>query len=157
MKKFHRNMSIVSEGGTKLYEKTVKSLLLTGTDLLDFSDDDWRIAVKYDELVLARTTPDQKLKAVKMFQEEKYIVAVTGDGVNDSPALKCADIGIAMGGGSEVAMDAAQMVLLDNSFTSIVVAIKNGRLVFKNLRKVILYLLPAGSFAEAVPIVGKIF
>ncbi len=107
--------------------------------------------------MFARTTPEQKLLIVKEFQHDSYIVGVTGDGVNDAPALKSADIGIAMGSGSEVAMEASQMVLLDNSFTSILIAIENGRLVFDNLRKVILYLLPAGSFAELVPILTNIF
>jgi sodium/potassium-transporting ATPase subunit alpha len=133
------------------------SLLLTGSEIEKLTDDDWRFITTYEEIVLARTTPEQKLTTVKQFRKDDYIVAVTGDGVNDAPALKNADIGIAMGSGSEVAMEAAQMVLLDSSFTSILVAIENGRLVFYNLRKVILYLLPAGSFAELVPILVNIF
>ena len=106
-----------------------RSLLLTGADLETLSDEhgDWRIITKYEEIVFARTTPSQKLKVVEEFKKDRNIVAVTGDGVNDSPALKAANIGIAMGGGSEVAMEAAQMVLLDNSFHSIVVAIENGK------------------------------
>ena len=135
-----------------------RSLLLTGADLETLNDDRyWRIITKYEEIVFARTTPSQKLKVVEEFKKDKNVVAVTGDGVNDSPALKAANIGIAMGGGSEVAMEAAQMVLLDNSFNSMVVAIENGRLVFDNLRKVILYLLPAGSFSEVVPIILNIY
>ena len=135
----------------------VYSLLLNGSDIEQLTDSNWRIITKYDEIVLARTTPEQKLKTVNEFRKDGFIVAVTGDGVNDAPALKNADIGIAMGSGSEVAMEASQMVLLDNSFTSILIAIENGRLVFDNLRKVILYLLPAGSFAEVVPILVNIF
>jgi sodium/potassium-transporting ATPase subunit alpha len=135
-----------------------RSLLLTGSDLEQLEDTSyWRIITKYEEIVFARTTPTQKLKVVEEFKKRRNIVAVTGDGVNDSPALKAANIGIAMGGGSEVAMEAAQVVLLDNSFNSMMIAIENGRLVFENLRKVVLYLLPAGSFSEAVPIILNIY
>ena len=77
--------------------------------------------------------------------------------MNDAPALKRADIGIAMGSGSEVAMEAAQLILLDNNFASILIAIKNGRLVFRNLRKVILYLLPGGCMGELIPTLMSIF
>ena len=124
------------------------SLLLNGSDIDFLMDNDWRSITKYKEIVFARTTPEQKLKIVSEFQNDGYIVGVTGDGVNDAPALKKADIGIAMGSGSEVAMEASQMILLDNSFGAILTAIENGRLVFDNLRKVILYLLCAGSMGE---------
>jgi len=137
------------------YEKS--ALLLTGADLEYFNAEDWRLVTPYSEIVFARTTPEQKLRIVQEFQHDNYVVGVTGDGVNDAPALKCADIGIAMGGGSEVAMEAAQLVLLDNNFSSILVAIKNGRLVFANLRKVILYLLPGGCMAELIPMLIMIF
>ncbi|CAF1079929.1 unnamed protein product, partial [Brachionus calyciflorus] len=133
------------------------SLLLNGSDMELLNDDDWRLVTVYDEVVFARTTPEQKLRIVKEFQKDGFVVGVTGDGVNDAPALKSADIGIAMGGGSEVAMEASQMVLLDNSFQAILIAIENGRLVFDNLRKVILYLLPAGSIGELCPILVNIF
>jgi sodium/potassium-transporting ATPase subunit alpha len=139
-------------------DHTFRSLLLTGTDLDMLNDEnDWNVITKYEEIVFARTTPSQKLKVVEEFKKRRNIVAVTGDGVNDSPALKAANIGIAMGGGSEVAMEASQMVLLDNTFNSIVVAIENGRLVFENLRKVILYLLPAGTFSQIVPLILNIY
>jgi len=133
------------------------SLLLSGTDIEKLNKDDWRKITKYKEIVFARTTPEQKLKIVKEFQQDGFIVGVTGDGVNDAPALKSADIGIAMGSGSEVAMEASQLVLLDSNFSSILIAIRNGRLVFKNLRKVILYLLPGGCFAELIPVLMSIF
>ena len=73
-----------------------RSLLLTGTDLETLHESDWRIITKYEEIVFARTTPTQKLKVVEEFKRDRNIVAVTGDGVNDSPALKAANIGIAM-------------------------------------------------------------
>ena len=143
--------------GPNQQEPSLQSLLLTGVDLLELTEPEWRIVTQYKEIVFARTSPTQKLQIVENLQIDKNVVAVTGDGVNDSPALKQADIGIAMGGGSEVAMEAAQMVLLDNSFNSLVIAIENGRLVFDNLRKVVLYLLPAGTFSELVPLLLNIY
>jgi sodium/potassium-transporting ATPase subunit alpha len=133
------------------------SLLLTGADLENLSSEDWRLVTPYKEIVFARTTPEQKLRTVKEFQRDQFVVGVTGDGVNDAPALKSADIGIAMGSGSEVAMEASELVLLDNNFASILIAIRNGRLVFDNLRKVILYLLPGGCFAELIPVLMSMF
>jgi sodium/potassium-transporting ATPase subunit alpha len=126
------------------------ALVLNGSDIDLLTDYDWRVITKYQEIVFARTTPEQKLKIVNEFQHDGYVVGVTGDGVNDAPALKKADIGIAMGSGSEVAMEASQMVLLDNCFSSILIAIENGRLVFDNLRKVIIYLLSAGCMGEVI-------
>ncbi len=137
------------------YDKS--ALLLTGADLENLSDEDWRLVTPYKEIVFARTTPEQKLRCVKEFQRDSYVVGVTGDGVNDAPALKSADIGIAMGSGSEVAMEASELVLLDNNFSSILIAIRSGRLVFDNLRKVILYLLPGGCFAELIPVLMSMF
>ncbi|KXN71427.1 HAD-like protein, partial [Conidiobolus coronatus NRRL 28638] len=118
-----------------------RALILTGSELNELTTLDW---------------DKQKLKIVQEFQARDHIVGVTGDGVNDSPALKNADVGVAMGGGSQVAIEAAHMVLLDNNFASILVAIENGRLVFDNLKKVILYLLPAGSFSEMIPILVNV-
>jgi sodium/potassium-transporting ATPase subunit alpha len=115
------------------------------------TDPHWDIACSYEEVVFARTTPEQKLRIVKELQKRGCCVGMTGDGVNDSPSLKQADIGIAMGGGSDVAIEAADMVLLE-SFSSITIAIQRGRLVFDNLQKSILYLLPAGSFSELMPV-----
>jgi sodium/potassium-transporting ATPase subunit alpha len=148
-------MRIKHKENNEPYEKS--SILLTGHDLETMTGEDWRLVTPYQEIVLARTTPEQKLQAVIEFQQDGYIVGVTGDGVNDAPALKCADIGIAMGSGSEVAMEAAQLVLLDNNFSSILIAIENGRLVFANLRKVVLYLLPGGSLGELIPVLMSIF
>jgi sodium/potassium-transporting ATPase subunit alpha len=102
------------------------------------------------EVVFARTTPSQKLLIVNACQKSGYIVAVTGDGVNDSPAIKQADIGIAMGSGSDVAKNAADMLLLDDNFCSIVNGVEQGRVVFDNLKKSITYTLTS-NIPELTP------
>lgn len=133
-----------------------KSLLLEGPQLNDLSESDWDLICRYEEIVFGRTTPDQKLRIVNQLQKRGNAVAVTGDGVNDAPALRAADVGIAIAGGSDVAMEAADLVLLDR-FDSIVDAIRLGRLVFQNLQKVIGYLLPAGSWSEIWPVLMNVF
>jgi sodium/potassium-transporting ATPase subunit alpha len=101
------------------------------------------------EVVFARTTPSQKLLIVDACQRMGHIVAVTGDGVNDSPAIKKADIGVAMGSGSDVAQNAADMILLDDNFCSIVNGVEQGRLIFDNLKKSIAYTL-ASNMPEVI-------
>lgn len=117
------------------------SRLLTGSDLDALSDTALQAAVTQVS-VYARTTPEQKLRIVQALQRQGEIVAVTGDGINDAPALTEADIGIAMGEtGSEVAREAADIVLADDNFATIVHAVKEGRLLFANLQKAIRYYL----------------
>ncbi|KAG6876008.1 hypothetical protein C0992_001424 [Termitomyces sp. T32_za158] len=128
-----------------------KSLLLEGKDLFLFTEDHWNIATRYEEIVFARTTPEQKLGIVTAFKKRDNVVAVTGDGVNDAPALKEADIGVAVVSGSDVAIEAADLVLL-GTIDSIIGGIRLGRLVFQNMQKVIVYLLPAGSCSEIWPV-----
>jgi sodium/potassium-transporting ATPase subunit alpha len=110
---------------------------------------DW---IRKPEVVFARTTPSQKLLIVDACQRLGHIVAVTGDGVNDSPAIKKANIGIAMGSGSDVAQNAADMLLLDDNFSSIVNGVEEGRLIFDNLKKSIAYTL-ASNIPEIWPFI----
>jgi sodium/potassium-transporting ATPase subunit alpha/H+/K+-exchanging ATPase len=123
------------------------ALSITGNDLDLLNDSQWEHLTSFTEIVFSRTTPEQKLKIVEEFQKRKHIVAMTGDGVNDAPSLRQADVGIGMSDGSDIAKEAADLVLLD-SFSSIVTALKFGRLVFENLRKTLAYVLPAGCYAE---------
>ncbi|KAL5407068.1 hypothetical protein PMIN03_007394 [Paraphaeosphaeria minitans] len=139
-------------------EKSVfsrRAMVLSGPELMTLNENQWDQLCDYEEIVFARTTPEQKLRIVKEFQHRENIVGMTGDGVNDAPSLKAADIGIAMGSGSDIAIEAADMVLLD-SFAAIVAAVEYGRLVYDNLKKTILYLLPAGSFSELWPVVTNV-
>lgn len=107
--------------------------------------------------IFARTTPQDKLKIVRAQQENHHVVSMTGDGVNDAPALKQANIGVAMGHkGTDVAKGAADMILVDDNFSSILTAVKKGRHVFDNIRKTIRFLLPT-SFAEGLVVALSIF
>ncbi|KAG6016054.1 hypothetical protein E4U54_002417 [Claviceps lovelessii] len=132
------------------------SLLLEGHNLSSLLQPDWDVVCEYEEIVFARTTPEQKLRIVEEFRKRDNVVAVTGDGVNDAPALRAADVGVAIVTGSDVAIEAADLVLLDK-FDSIIEAIRWGRLVFQNLQKVIAYLLPAGSWSEIWPVLVNVF
>ena len=131
------------------------SMVISGPEMINLNEDQWNQLCRYDEIVFARTTPEQKLRIVREFQARDDTVAMTGDGVNDAPSLKAADIGIALGSGSDIAIEAADMVLLE-SFSAIVEAVQYGRVVFDNLKKTIAYLLPAGSFSELWPIVTNV-
>lgn len=135
-----------------------ESIVMTGNDLASLSRIQWDYVLSHKEIVFARTTPQQKLQIVQEAQRRGDVIAVTGDGVNDAPALKAADLGVAMGiCGSDISKEAANMVLLDDNFTTIVRGIAEGRLLFENLKKVVCYLLPAGTFSEILPVLAFVF
>lgn len=130
--------------------------IITGLELETMSQKDLEKALK-DEVIFARVAPEQKLQVVSALQDMKQIVAVTGDGVNDSPALKKADIGVAMGrSGTDVAKEAADMILTDDNFASIVNAIEEGRAVYSNIRRFVLYIFTS-NMSCAVPMVLYLF
>ncbi|QEW11188.1 cation-transporting P-type ATPase [Lacticaseibacillus rhamnosus] len=127
-----------------------KARVVTGTELDAMSKADLKQALA-GEIIFARVAPEQKYKIVSTLQEMGEIVASTGDGVNDAPALKKADIGVAMGvTGTDVAKDAADMILTDDNFASIVAAIEEGRTVYSNIQKFLIYILNS-NLPEAVP------
>ncbi|XP_044290745.1 sodium/potassium-transporting ATPase subunit alpha-3 [Varanus komodoensis] len=132
--------------------RDAKACVIHGTDLKDMTSEQIdEILQNHTEIVFARTSPQQKLIIVEGCQRQGAIVAVTGDGVNDSPALKKADIGVAMGiAGSDVSKQAADMILLDDNFASIVTGVEEGRLIFDNLKKSIAYTLTS-NIPEITP------
>ncbi|KAK3067368.1 hypothetical protein LTR53_015804 [Teratosphaeriaceae sp. CCFEE 6253] len=145
----------IKETASPFDSERTHAIVLSGRDLETLDDSQWDKLCRYDEIVFARTTPEHKLRIVKELQKRDLTVGMTGDGVNDAPSLKQADVGIAMGGGSDVALEAADMVLLD-SFAAIVEAVRYGRVVYDNLKKTICYLLPAGSFSEFWPVITNV-
>jgi magnesium-transporting ATPase (P-type) len=129
--------------------------VMAGHELEQISDEEMREKVREID-VFARATPEHKLRLVRAIQAGGHVVAMTGDGVNDAPALKRADVGVAMGiKGTEAAREAAEMVLADDNFASIAHAVEEGRTVYDNLRKAILFLLPTNG-GQAFTIVAAI-
>ena len=125
--------------------------VMTGAQLHGLSQSELQLALDAPEIIFARVAADQKMRIVEALKQKGHVVAVTGDGVNDAPALKSAHIGIAMGiSGTDVAKQAADMVLLDDSFAGIVSAIEEGRAVFQNIRKFLTYVL-VHNVAELIP------
>jgi sodium/potassium-transporting ATPase subunit alpha len=140
-------LAIAKEIGFVKGEPTI----VEGSEFLRMSDNGLRRVLSKDEIIFSRMTPKYKLRVVNILKEEGERVAVTGDGVNDAPALKRADIGIAMGiAGTGVAKEAADMILLDDNFATIVNAIEEGRAVYENIRKFISYIF-SSNIPEIVP------
>lgn len=144
----HTACAIAREIG--LVESTAPTVI-SGEELRHLSNTQLQLALDTPEVLFARLSADQKLRIVNALKRKGEVVAVTGDGVNDAPALKRADIGIAMGlSGTEVAREASDMILLDDNFANIVAAIEEGRAVFENIRKFLTYILTS-NLTEAVP------
>ncbi len=131
--------------------RSATPVVITGEQLGHLSDIQLQLALDAPEIIFARVLAEQKMRIVGALQNKREIVAVTGDGVNDAPALRKADVGIAMGrSGTDVAREAADMVLLDDNFASIVAAIEEGRAVFANIRNFLTYILTS-NVPELIP------
>jgi magnesium-transporting ATPase (P-type) len=128
--------------------------IVNGVELDEVSDEQLDCLIEKNHLLFARVSPEHKLRLVEAYQRKREVVAVTGDGVNDAPALKRADIGIAMGEtGTDVAREAADIVLTDDNFASIIAAIEEGRGVYDNVRKFVTYIF-ASNIPELVPFIA---
>jgi len=144
----HTALAIAREIGLL---KSAAPAIVTGDALRGMTPEQLQLALDAPEILFARVGAEQKMHIVEALQKKGEVVAVTGDGVNDAPALKMADIGIAMGlSGTDVAKEAADLILLDDNFASIVAAIEEGRAVFDNLRKFLTYIL-SSNIPELVP------
>ncbi|MCL5094319.1 MAG: HAD-IC family P-type ATPase [Patescibacteria group bacterium] len=142
--------SVARQIGIKISNNNV----LEGWEIDKLTDEELRIHVKTTKL-FARVSPEHKLRIIQALQENGEIVAMTGDGVNDAPALKKSDIGMAVGEATDVAKETADLILLDSNFKTIVAAVEEGRLIFNNIKKVIAFIL-SNSFAEIILIFGAI-
>ncbi len=144
----HTGVAIAREIG--LIRKA-NPVIVSGDELRRMSPAQLQLALDAPEILFARVAAEQKMIVVEALKKKGEIVAVTGDGVNDAPALKTADIGIAMGiAGTDVAKEAADLILLDDNFASIVAAVEEGRSVFQNIRKFLTYILTS-NIPELVP------
>jgi len=134
--------------------KAEKENVMEGTECLKMSDKEFADCIKKIN-VFARIEPNEKMRIVKILRKNGEVVAMVGDGVNDAPSLKSADIGVSLGTGTDVTKQAADIVLLDNNFKTIISAIKQGRLIFDNIRKVVVFAL-SNAFGEIILLAGSI-
>lgn len=155
--------SIIVTGDHRLTAKTIahevglpseEKNILEGEELDKMSDKDFDAVLRHID-IYARVEPRHKLRLIDAWQRKGEVVAMTGDGVNDAPALKKADVGVALGSGTDVAKEASDIVLLDNNFKTIVKAVERGRVIFENIRKVVVYLL-SDSFTEVIIVGGSL-
>lgn len=136
--------------------KITKENIMLGEEMDQLSDKEFEKRIK-DIQIYARVEPKHKMRIIKAWQDKGEVIAMTGDGINDAPALKQADIGVALGSGTEVAKEVSDLVLLTDNFNIIVAAVEEGRGIIDNIRKVITYLL-SGSFTETILIgIGLLF
>jgi Ca2+-transporting ATPase len=140
--------AIAGELGLLGDREVMSGQALRSTDDAEFNERVGRVGV------YARVDPADKVRIVKAWQSQNEIVAMTGDGINDAPALRIADVGVGMGSGTDVARDASDIVLADDNFATIVAAVRGGRTIFSNIRKVIAFLLAANVSEVAVVFVG---
>jgi sodium/potassium-transporting ATPase subunit alpha len=129
------------------------TVMITGPELEAMPAEDLTRRLQARSIIFARTSPLQKLKIVRAFQSAGEIVTMTGDGVNDAPAIKNADMGVAMGSGTDVAKESADMILLEDNFATIVNAVEEGRTVFDNIKKFIAYILTS-NVPEILPFIA---
>ena len=155
--------TIMITGDNRLTAKTIANELgmkVEDNNILDGEKLDQMSTKEFNNIVskikvYARVSPHHKSRIVDAWQSRGEVVAMTGDGVNDAPALKSADIGVALGSGTEVAKETADIVLLDNNFKTIITAVEQGRVIYENIRKIILYLV-SDSFSEVIVIAGSL-
>lgn len=131
-----------------------ESTIIDGEELEHMSDEDLREKIK-NVNIFARVNPSHKMRIVEALKANGEVVAMTGDGVNDAPALKASDIGVAIGSGTDIAKEASDLILLNDSFSIITNAIKQGRIAFDNMRKVVVFLM-MGSFTELILVMSSL-